>query len=114
VFETDETKAALEYNIQQARHLCNCLIQIEISGDSAGKEMPLVVSVHTENGPRYEDFRTVLKTDALRNRFLDNFQKEIDVLQDRLQVYQQLAKELNPYVNKLKEAILECRNSVAA
>lgn len=80
-FEWDDTEAALEYRLHQARKIINAVVVTMETADGEGREIQAFVNV--EQGGGYEDVRVVLHVADRRELLLAKVKREMEAFINR-------------------------------
>lgn len=100
LFEWDNSKAAEQYRLQQARTLINN-IEVRIISDGAERSIPVYEIVKVDEGQQYKNIE-VLTYDEIE-QVKENTLRQLNVLKMKLSVY----KQFNKVVNHISSAIEE-------
>jgi hypothetical protein len=106
IFEWDDTEAAEQYRRQQARHLLNCVVMVsEVQNEDNKAVRRVFVSVTDDGNRGYTTVAHVLSNAELRAKFLKKLHKELEVLQKRCEMYEDIAAMFNPLVESIEKEV---------
>lgn len=91
-FEWDKTKAAYNWNVQQARQLVRCL-RVTIEGGNEAPAM-LSISVKTQEDEfvrSYRTFKSVTDDPELRKAYVDSLMRDLEVWCKKAEIFSELA-----------------------
>jgi len=106
IFEWDDTEAAELYRRQQARHLLSCVVMVsEVQNEDKEAVRRVFVSA-TDDGTRaYTTVSHILSNTELRAKFLKKLHKELEVLQKRCEMYEDIAVMFIPLVESIEKEV---------
>lgn len=102
-FTWDDTEAAHQYRLEQARHLIRATIQyIDVDGSPRPVNVFVALSSDRENGGGYRELQTVLKRKEHREILLADAMKEMKSFIDRFETIKRLSKVVGEMKKVLK------------
>jgi Mg2+ and Co2+ transporter CorA len=106
IFEWDDTEAAELYRRQQARHLLSCVVMVsEVQTEEKESVRRVFVSA-TDDGTRaYTTVSHILSNAELRAKFLKKLHKELEVLQKRCEMYEDIAAMFTPLAESIQKEV---------
>lgn len=105
VFEWDDTEAAEQYRIQQARHLLSVLVVETELPDREKVTHRVFVSVTEQGETGYSSLAQVMTDDTLRRQFLTKLLNQLETLQEQCKQYQDLAELMSPIKEKVQQEL---------
>ena len=104
-FQWDDSEAAAEYRLEQARHLMRS-VAIVIEGREDRE--PIRAFVRLAKNTHYRSLTVVMSDNVMRNDFLEQAMRELQSWQRRYQDYAELAEvfsAIDATASKVKEAV---------
>jgi hypothetical protein len=105
VFEWDNTEAAEQYRIQQARHLLSVLVVETELPDRENVTHRVFVSVTEQGETGYSSLTHVMTDESLRRQFLTKLLNQLETLQEQCKQYQDLAEIMSPVKEKVQQEL---------
>lgn len=105
VFEWDDTEAAEQYRIQQARHLLSVLVVETELPDHEKVTHRVFVSITERGETGYSSLAHVMTDEALRRQFLTKLLNQLNAWQEQCKQYQDLAELMTPIKEKVEQEL---------
>ena len=103
-FEWDDSKAAEEHRLNQARHLIGCLVVVTMDKKNKSREYRACVSTDQDKKRAYTSMDRVLNSEYLKKQLLDRALNEVEAWQARYAMYAELT-DINVAITQTKKKL---------